>query len=70
MSLHPANLEHHILLARGQKVMLDSDLARLYGVPTKVLMQSVKRNIARFPNDFVFQLTKTEWDTLRSQLGT
>ncbi|WP_395405114.1 ORF6N domain-containing protein [Pseudoduganella sp. UC29_106] len=66
MTSHPANLEQRILLARGQKVMLDSELAQLYGVPTKVLMQQVRRNIARFPEDFMFQLTTAEWEILRS----
>ena len=47
--------------------MLDSDLAELYGVETKVLVQAVKRNIMRFPEDFMFQLTKEEFESLRSQ---
>lgn len=55
-----ANIETKILLIRGQKVMLDSDLAELYGVQTKALNQAVKRNIERFPSDFTFQLTATE----------
>jgi hypothetical protein len=55
-------IERKILLIRGQKVMLDSDLADIYNVPTKVLNQAVKRNIDRFPNDFMFQLTKKEKD--------
>lgn len=55
---------------RGQKVILDSDLARIYGVPTKALNQAVKRNIERFPLDFVFQLTAEEADSLRSQIVT
>ena len=54
-----------IYLIRGQKVMLDNDLAEMYGVPTKVLNQAVKRNIERFPEDFMFRLTTTKWD-LRS----
>ena len=70
MSTHPPNLEQRILLARGQKVLLDSDLASLYGVPTIVLMQSVKRNLTRFPNDFMFQLMAAEWEMLRSQRVT
>jgi hypothetical protein len=53
---------------RGQKVMLDFDLANLYEVETKVLNQSVKRNIKRFPTDFMFQLTKEEWQTMSSQI--
>jgi phage regulator Rha-like protein len=53
-------IEQSILLIRGQKVMLDSDLADLYGVPTKALNQAVKRNKGRFPSDFMFQLTEEE----------
>jgi hypothetical protein len=59
-----------IYLIRGQKVMLDSDLAELYGVETKVLNQAVKRNSERFPEDFMFQLTEKEWKVLRSQIVT
>lgn len=55
---------------RGQKVMLDSDLAELYGIETKVLNQAIKRNTERFPEDFMFQLTESEWETLRSQIVT
>lgn len=55
---------------RGYKVMLDSDLAFLYEVPTKRLNESVKRNITRFPQNFMFQLTKDEWKNLRSQFAT
>jgi len=53
---------------RGQKVMLDSDLGALYGVELRSLNQAVKRNIGRFPSDFMFQLTDEEWDCLRSQI--
>jgi hypothetical protein len=53
-------IERSILLIRGHKVMLDADLAELYGVPTKVLNQAVKRNKDRFPTDFMFQLTDAE----------
>ncbi len=60
-------IEQSILVIRGQKVMLDADLAALYGVETKVLVQAVKRNISRFPEDFMFQLSKEEFDILRSQ---
>jgi len=63
-------IENKILLIRGQKVMLDSDLAGLYGVQTKVLVQAVKRNISRFPLDFMFQLTTDEGMNLRSQFVT
>ena len=61
-------IEHLIINARGCQVMLDRDLASLYGVETKVLNQAVKRNIERFPDDFRFQLTKDE--CLRSQIVT
>ena len=63
-------IERRILLIRGQKVMLDSDLATLYGVPTKVLLQAVKRNADRFPDDFMFQLDTEEFRNLRSQFVT
>lgn len=53
---------------RGQKVILDTDLAELYGVPTKVLNQAIKRNLERFPDDFMFQLSISEWSNLRSQI--
>ena len=56
---------------RGQKVILDSDLARIYGVPTKALNQAVKRNLTRFPGDFIFQLTaKEDAAVMRSQFVT
>lgn len=55
---------------RGLKVMLDSDLAELYGVETKVLNQAIKRNSERFPEDFMFQLADTEWEILKSQFVT
>jgi len=54
-----------ILLLREKRVMLDADLAELYGVQTKVLVQAVKRNIARFPQDFMFQLSAEEFTVLR-----
>jgi len=60
-------IEGTICLIRGEKVMLDSDLADLYGVETRVLVQAVKRNIERFPEDFMFQLSQEEYDSLRSQ---
>lgn len=59
-----------INVLRGHKVLLDEDLATLYGVETKVLIQAVKRNAARFPTDFMFQLTTPEWAALRSQIVT
>jgi hypothetical protein len=59
-----------ILNLRRQKVILDADLAELYGVPTKRLNEQVKRNADRFPEDFMFQLTAQEWSNLRSQFAT
>ncbi len=59
-----------IFLLRGQKVMIDEDLAELYGVPTKRLNEQVKRNIDRFPEDFMFQLTNDEFINLKSQFAT
>ena len=61
-------VERRIYLIRGQKVMIDLDLAELYGVPTKVLNQQVKRNLKRFPEDFMFQLSQNEAEVLRSQI--
>jgi len=63
-------LERRIYEMRGLKVMLDSELAALYGVTTKVFNQSVKRNSERFPEDFCFQLTEEECGSLRSQFVT
>lgn len=63
-------IEQCIYLIRGQKVMLDSDLAALYGVPTKVFNQAVKRNLERFPSDFMFSLNNQEVENLRSQFVT
>lgn len=59
-----------IYLIRNEKIMLDSDLAELYGVETKRLNEQVKRNIDRFPEDFMFQLTETEFENLKSQIAT
>ncbi len=59
-----------IYLIRDQKVMLDRDLAELYQVETKQLKRQVRRNIERFPDDFMFELDNKEFDTLRSQFGT
>ena len=64
------HVEQRILLLRGQKVMLDKDLAELYEVETKILNRAVKRNRDRFPGDFMFQLTAEEADNLRYQNGT
>jgi hypothetical protein len=63
-------IERRIYLIRGQKVMIDHDLASLYGVPTKVINQAVRRNIRRFPDDFMFQLTPEEALALRSHFVT
>ena len=63
-------IERKIYLLRGQKVMLDSDLANLYGVTTKRLNEQMRRNIKRFPEDFMFQLTPEEYEFLRSQIAT
>jgi len=68
--LQNINIESLIHIIRGQKVMFDSDLAMLYGVETRTLNQAVKRNITRFPDDFMFQVTKEEWNSLRSQIVT
>lgn len=65
-----ASITQRIVLLRGQKVLLDADLAELYGVLTKVLVQAVKRNQDRFPEDFMFQLNDDEWESLRSQSVT
>ena len=63
-------IENKIYLIRGQKVILDHDLAALYGVATKQLKRQVNRNTKRFPDDFMFQLTKGEHSALRCQIGT
>ena len=63
-------VEQKIYLIRGQRVMLDSELAVLYGVETKQLTRQVRRNITRFPADFMFRLTKDEYAALRCQFGT
>ena len=63
-------IESSILTIRSHNVMFDADLARLYGVKTKALIQAVKRNVDRFPDDFMFQLTKQEFEFLRSQFVT
>jgi ORF6N domain len=64
----PQPVERQIHLVRGQKVMLDADLARLYEVPTKALNQAVRHNRERFPVDFMFQLSREEAAALRSQI--
>jgi hypothetical protein len=67
---HTGRIENAILVIRGQKVMLDEDLATLYEVPVKVLNQAVRRNQERFPADFVFRLSMREYRVLRSQIVT
>jgi len=68
--LKPENVAQLVLFIRGEKVLLDADLAMLYGVTTKALNQAVKRNSQRFPSDFMFQLTKAEHDNMRSRIVT
>jgi len=63
-------IQNKICTLRGVQVMLDKDLARLYGVETKAFNQAVKRNIERFPSEFMFQLTADEYSSLRSQIVT
>lgn len=65
-----ADIARAILFLRGHKALLDSDLAALYGVDSKVLLQAVRRNRERFPEDFMIQLTAAEWSALRSQIVT
>lgn len=66
----PENLAKLVYVIRSEKILLDADLADLYGVATKVLNQAVKRNLDRFPADFMFQLTPEEWERMRSQIVT
>lgn len=68
ISIPSERIEHSILLIRGQKVMLDRDLADLYGVETRVLNQAVRRNIRRFPPDFMFQMSPEEFAKWKSQI--
>lgn len=70
LALSHQEVTKRIYLVRGQRVMLDSDLAELYQVAAKVLNQAVRRNIDRFPEDFMFQLTNEEFEILRSQIVT
>ena len=70
MTPKPENVAPLVRVIRGEKVLLDSDLAALYGVGTKVLNQAIKRNLDRFPADFMFQVSAEEWDRLRSQIVT
>ena len=66
----PKRIEQMIYIIRGQKVMLDSDLGELYEIETKMLKRAVRRNIERFPDDFMFELTKKELENWRYQFGT
>ena len=68
LSLTPDRIDSSIFVVRGQRVMLDSDLAMLYGVTTSRLNQALKRNAERFPSDFAFQLTRQEFTALMSQI--
>ncbi|MFG1483480.1 ORF6N domain-containing protein [Halobacteriovorax sp. HFRX-2_2] len=70
MDIQLDQIQNKIYLIRGTQVMLDSDLAELYGVETRVLNQSVRRNLKRFPGDFMFQLTREEHEVLKSQIVT
>ncbi len=70
IALPTEEIQQHILFIRGEKVMLDAHLALLYGVETKALIQAIKRNLDRFPTDFMFQLTQDELQILRSQFVT
>lgn len=70
LMVHDEVIGHKIFKLRGQRIMLSPHLAELYDVPVKALVQAVKRNIERFPNDFMFQLTWDEAESLRSQIVT
>ena len=70
MKIQLEQIQDMIYVINGQKVMLDSDLAKLYKVETKVQNQAIKRNIKRFPEDFMFQLSFDQYDNLRSQIVT
>jgi len=70
MAIPMERVENRILTIRGHRVMVDTDLAGVYGVPTKALNQAIKRNADRFPDDFMFQLSREEADSIRSQTVT
>src|SRR5215467_1676097 len=70
LALKPENIAQLVFFVRGEKVMFDADLANLYGVSTKALNQAFRRNKQRFPDDFVFQLSSTEYNDLKSQIVT
>ena len=70
LQIQPSNIQNKIYTIRNQKVMLDFDLAELYSVETKRLKEAVRRNITRFPSDFMFELDVEEWKILRTQFAT
>jgi len=70
LQLQPADIQNKIYVIRGQRVMLDRDLSEMYGVETRRLNEQVKRNMKRFPQDFMFQLTREEFENLKSQFAT
>jgi hypothetical protein len=70
LALKPENIVQLVFFVRGEKVMFDADLAKLYGVSTKALNQAFRRNNQRFPSDFAFQLSTVEYDNLKSQIVT
>ncbi len=70
LKLQPSSIQNKIYIIRNQRVMLDFDLAELYVVETKRLKEAVRRNISRFPNDFMFELNDDEWKILRTQFAT
>ncbi len=67
LQVQPTDIQNKIFTIRGQRVMIDRDLAEIYGVETRILNQAVKRNMERFPEDFMFQLTESEWQYMSSQ---
>ncbi len=69
IAVKPENLAQLVFFIRGERVMLDADLAQLYGVDTGALNRAVKRNVGRFPGDFMFRLTSEEWGSLKCQVG-
>lgn len=70
IKINDATVSSKIYRVRGQKIMIDEDLAQMYNVPTKRLNEQVRRNMARFPKDFMFQLTEREFENLKSQFAT
>ena len=70
LALNPENIAQLVFFVRGEKAMFDADLAKLYGVSTKALNQAFRRNKQRFPADFVFQLSRSEYNNLKSQIVT